>query len=294
MTILFADVAGSVELHSALGDIQAHRRIMHMLESMSSLIKDHRGRVIEIIGDEIMCAFEESDHALSAACKIQECTRSKREPEFKVRIGLHCGLTNEENGHPYGDTVNVAARVVAIAKAGQIMLTDHVYQALTNQNKLRTRHFSNIYLRGKNTPYTIRQATWEQGSETQLVECSSRKPAELHSQTNHMRMYFHETEMALVDGTELLLGRGEQCDLRVDADNVSRIHAILKFKGGKLILTDRSTNGTFVKNREVERSTDNLEQFLHHDEWITTCGGVISLGKPISSENNDLIFISRF
>lgn len=293
ITILFADVAGSVELYSSLGDIQAHRQIVGMLESMSSLIKDHQGRVIEIIGDEIMCAFEEADHAFNASCKMQEHIRNKRKSKFNMRIGFHCGLTNEENGHPYGDTVNVASRVVAVAKAGQIMLTDHAYQALDEQNKLRTRHFRDVHLKGKYEPSTIHQVSWEQGSETQLIDCRTGKPVERRRSVDQMHLRYKVTEVTLLNGTEMLLGRGEQCDLKIDAENVSRIHVTLKLSGGKLIIADRSTNGTFIKTGEGKRSTDNSELFLHHDEWITSCGGIVSLGKPITVENNDLIFISR-
>ena len=294
MTILFADVAGSVKLYSDLGDTRAHRYIVDMLQSMSSLVEHHEGRIIETIGDEIMCAFEDVNHAFNAACRIQEHILSKRESGINVRIGFNCDLTNEENGHPYGSAVNTAARVVAIAKAGQIMLTDHAYQSLTEQNKSRTRHFRNLFFKGKNTPDTIHQASWDQGGETHLVKAGAGKPVERRNPVNHMHLRYNETESMLVDGTELLMGRGEQCDLKVDTENASRIHATLKFSEGKLILADRSTNGTFIKTREGRRSTDNSELFLHHDEWITVCGGVVSLGKTVSGDNNNLIFIGCF
>ena len=292
-TILFADVAGSVELYSTLGDIHAHRHIVDMLESMSSLVEYHNGRVIEIIGDEIMCAFEEADQALSAACSIQERIKESKS-EISVRIGFHSDLTNEENGHPYGDTVNVAARVVAIAKASQIMLTDQAYQTLSEENKSRTRHFRNLHLKGKKNAHVIHQASWKQGDETRVVQCKVDGPVERRSPAKNAHLLYNETEATLVEGSELLLGRSLQCNLKIEAENVSRIHATLKFNGGKLILADRSSNGTFIRTREGRRSTDNQELFLRHDEWITNCGGIVSLGKPISGENSDLIFIRCF
>jgi len=290
MTVLFADVAGSVELYSALGDLKAHSRIVHFLQSTTALIEHHQGRVVETIGDEIMCAFNNTDSALAAACAIQESTRSERELALDVRVGFHSGLTGVENGHPFGDTVNVAARVVALAKAGQIMFTDHAYQQLSNANKFRTRYFSEVYIKGKRTPYIIHQALWGQEDGTIMFQRNVAKPVERRYQVSQFYLRYRDTEAALSEGIELLLGRGEQCGLRVDSEATSRIHATARCQGGKLVLTDRSSNGTFVKTLSGNRSSDDSELFFHHDEWITTCNGVISLGKSITNHNNSLIY----
>jgi len=129
LTILFADVAGSVELYTELGDIQAHERICLFQQSMKILVEQqNRGRVVETISDEIMCVFSKTDDALAAAGMIQKSMKTDREWCLNVRIGIHSGLTSNENGHPFGDMVNVAARVVAVAKAGQVMFTDQACQ----------------------------------------------------------------------------------------------------------------------------------------------------------------------
>jgi len=290
MTVLFADVAGSVELYSALGDLKAHSRIVHFLQSMTALIERHQGQVVETIGDEIMCAFNNTDSALAAACAIQESTRSERELALDVRVGFHSGLTGVENGHPFGDTVNVAARVAALAKAGQIMLTDYAYQRLSNANKSRTRYFSEVYIKGKRAPYVIHQTLWDQEDGTTMMQRNTTKPVERRLHVNRLYLQYKGTEAKLTEGIELLLGRGEQCGLRVDSEATSRIHATVKCRGGKLVLTDRSSNGTFVKTMSGKRSSDDSELFFHHDEWMTTCNGVISLGKPITKHNTSLIY----
>ena len=294
MTVLFADVAGSVELYTALGDVQAHQRIVHYLKSMSACIESHQGRVVETIGDEIMCAFTDPDCALSAACEIQESLQRDRKWGLDVRVGLHCGLTSVANGHPFGDTVNVAARVVALAKAGQIMLTDQAYRSLSEAGKSRTRFFRDVYIKGKRTPYTIYQALWDVDDHTLMVECNVGKPVERRSPVSRVSLRYRDVETLIEEGSELLLGRGEQCGLRINSETASRIHAIVKCHGGRLILTDRSTNGTFVKTMSGKRSADNLELFFHHDEWSTACSGVLSLGQPVSGQNPDLVHFSCF
>ncbi|MEA2080479.1 MAG: adenylate/guanylate cyclase domain-containing protein [Pseudomonadota bacterium] len=294
MTVLFADVAGSVELYAALGDVQAHQRIVHYLKSMSTCIERYQGRVVETIGDEIMCAFTDPDYALAAACEIQESLQRDRKWALDVRVGLHSGVTSMTNGHPFGDTVNVAARVVELAKAGQIMLTDQAYRSLSEAGKSRTRFFRDVYIKGKRTPYTIHQALWDLDDYTLTVECNIAKPVERRHPVYRFSLRYRDAETTLEEGSELLLGRGEQCGLRINSETASRIHAILKCRTGRLILTDRSTNGTFIKTMAGKRSLDNLELFFHHDEWTTTCSGVLSLGQPVSNQNPDLVHFSFF
>jgi class 3 adenylate cyclase len=289
MTVLFADVAGSVELYAALGDVQAHQRILHYLRSMSGCIERHQGRVVETIGDEIMCAFPDPNHALTAACDIQESLRRDTQSGLNVRVGLHSGPTRMANGHPFGDTVNVAARVVALAKAGQIMLTDHAYQRLSEAGKSRTRFFREVHIKGKRKPYTIYQALWDLDDYTLTVMCQAVKPVERRQPVHRLSLRYRDFETTLEAGSELLIGRGEQCGLRVNSETASRIHAILKCHGGRIIITDRSTNGTYIRTMAGKRATDNLDFFFHHDEWSTTCGGVLSLGQPVSSQNPDLV-----
>jgi adenylate cyclase len=289
LTILFADVVGSVDLYTQLGDMQAHQRISLFLQSMAIQVEHNHGRVVETIGDEIMCMFNTANDALATACAIQESLKADQEWGLRVRIGFHSGLTGMKDDHPFGDTVNVAARVVALAAAGQIMLTDDVCQRLSEANKASTNHFSDVYIKGKEQPYTIHQALWDQEQGTIMVRNHAKIPVEHRRQHSCFLLRHLDTEVRIPEGKEVLLGRGEQCGLRVNSEAASRIHAILKCRGGRLVLADRSTNGTFVKTRAGKRAADNSELFLHHDEWVTTSDGVVSLGRPLSSQDVVLI-----
>ena len=228
MTILFADVAGSIELYTTLGDVQAHQLIVHRLRSMAACIERHQGRVVETIGDEIMCAFADPDCALSAACEIQECLQRDRREELDVRVGMHSGAASVANGRPFGDTVNVAARVVELAKAGQIMLSDQVRRRLSERAKLRTRFFSDVYIKGKRRPYTIHQALWDLDDHTLMVDSDLAKPIERRHPLYLLSLRYRDAETRVEEGSELLLGRGEQCGLRINSETASRIHAIVK------------------------------------------------------------------
>jgi adenylate cyclase len=290
LTILFADVVGSVDLYTQLGDMQAHQRISLFQQSMAILVERNHGRVVETIGDEIMCVFSTANDALTTACAIQESLKADKEWALRVRIGFHSGLTGvKDDDHPFGDTVNVAARVVALAAAGQVMLTDDVCQRLSQGNRTRTNYFGDVYIKGKQQPYTIHQALWDQEQGTVMVRNHDKQPVERRCLPGCFLLRHLDTEILVTEGNEVLLGRGEQCTLRVDSEAASRIHAILKCRAGRLIIADRSTNGTFIRTRAGRRAADNSELFIHHDEWITTCDGVVSPGRPISSQDAVLI-----
>jgi len=289
MTILFADVAGSVDLYSKLGDELAHQCIRKFQQSLSALIEEEQGRVIEIIGDEIMCAFEHADNAFCAARLIQEDLSRQCDQSLNVRIGAHSGITSEQDGHPFGDTVNVAARVVAIAKAGQIMLTEQTHQHLNTDNKMSTCVFNQVSIKGKREPYTIHQAVWEQEDRTMIVAHKPEQRVELRHNISLVQLQYENVTTTVANGAEILIGRGEQCQMRINSEFASRVHATIKFLGGKMVLCDRSANGTYIKTLPGRRSSDNSELFLRQDEWTTTCSGVISLGEPFSSNESRLI-----
>ncbi len=169
------------------------------------------------------------------------------------------------------------------------MLSSDVYQLLSYINQSRVHYFNEVYIKGKQTPYLIYQAFGDQRHETIMCQHNIDKRIERRNQAKQFYLQYKEMKIQLTEGTELLLGRGEQCSIKIDSESASRIHATIKCQSGKLILTDRSTNGTFVKTMLGKRSSDNLDLFFHHNGWSTTSSGVISLGDLITSHDNNVI-----
>lgn len=280
MTILFADVAGSVDMYSRLGDAAAHRRIVELQQGLSEIVECHDGRIVEIIGDEIMCSFIRADDAFTAALQIQLHTELEAEPELNVRIGFHSGPTSEHEGHPFGDTVNVAARVVALAKAGQVMLTAQSREQLDLRNRAGTGFFNKVSIKGKREPFTIYQAIPEEEDRTLLIESEPPQGRERRRGVTQIQLDYEGVISTVEEGEEILLGRGEQCQLKIDSQFASRVHAIIACRSGRLVLEDRSANGTYIRMQTGKRASDGEELFLHQDQWSSTSGGQISLGEP--------------
>jgi class 3 adenylate cyclase len=135
LTILFADVSGSTKLFETRGDFEARRLVAAILNALSEVAAQHGGRVIKTIGDEVMCTFPGAMQGLLGSVDMQK--RISHDAAFAkdnlaVRIGLHHGDALVEDNDVFGDAVNTAARMAALAKREQIITTASTVRMLTN------------------------------------------------------------------------------------------------------------------------------------------------------------------
>jgi TolB-like protein/class 3 adenylate cyclase len=135
--ILAADVAGYSRLmgmdeEGTLAALRSHRDVA------DRLIAAHHGRVFGSAGDSIVAEFPSAVEAIEAAVEIQqEIARGNEalpaERQLRFRIGLNIGDVMVEGDNLFGDGVNVAARVEALAKPGGICLSRNVYNQVKNK-----------------------------------------------------------------------------------------------------------------------------------------------------------------
>lgn len=146
VTVLFADIKGSMELIADQDPEDARRILDPVLELMMEAVHSFEGTVTQLAGDGIMALFgapiAHEDHALRAAyaaLKIQEFvqrfaneSRMSRGIDVQVRVGLNSGEVVVRTIHndlrmdysAIGHTVHLAARMEQIARPGKILITD--------------------------------------------------------------------------------------------------------------------------------------------------------------------------
>lgn len=129
--ILSADVEGYSRL---MGDdeVATVRTITAYREIMASFIHRHRGRVVDSPGDNLMAEFASVVDAMECAVEIQKelTARNAELPpprRMQFRIGINLGDVIVEGDRIYGDGVNIAARVQALAEGGGICLSGTAY-----------------------------------------------------------------------------------------------------------------------------------------------------------------------
>ncbi|MBT4722935.1 hypothetical protein HOB30_04185, partial [Candidatus Falkowbacteria bacterium] len=129
--ILTADVKGYSRLMGE-NEIETVRTITAYREVMSTLIQDHRGRVVDSPGDNVLSEFASIIDALQCAVEIQKDFKAKNaelpeERRMEFRIGINLGDVIQDGERIYGDGVNIAARVEGLAEGGGICITRNVY-----------------------------------------------------------------------------------------------------------------------------------------------------------------------
>ncbi len=136
--ILAADVVGYTRLMGqdeagTLAALKAHRQ-----ELIEPKIAEHRGRLIKLMGDGALVEFASVIDALVCAAEVQtgmaERNRQMADgPRITFRIGVNLGDVIVEGDDLYGDGVNVAARLEALAEPGGICISAKVYDEVKNK-----------------------------------------------------------------------------------------------------------------------------------------------------------------
>lgn len=283
LCVLFADISGSTRLYEKLGDAEALRAVERCLNRIRRVTEVFKGRVIKIIGDEVMTVFESPDHALQAACEMQQRVADLPPVsgvKLQIRIGFHHGPAIEEHGDVFGDTVNVASRVGGIAGPGQIMVSAETLAAITLSLSPATREIDALTLKGKASDVRIHEVLWQESADLTM------KAASVLPVVSLSRLYLtyrgRETTMD-PSHDQLSLGRDMNNGIVVKDQRASRNHARIERRRDKFVLIDQSTNGTFM---QVEGEN---EVVLKREEIVLRGRGTIGFGHSAAEPGVELM-----
>jgi len=135
--IFCADVKGYSRL-MADDEEATVRTITAYREVMTGLAKEHRGKVVDAKGDNVLAEFASVVDAVRCAVEVQKELKEKNSelPEHRrmeFRIGINLGDVIEEEGAIYGDGVNIAARIEALAEGGGICISRTSFDQIKNK-----------------------------------------------------------------------------------------------------------------------------------------------------------------
>lgn len=289
LAILFADISGSTRLYEILGDAAARAKVASCLDQLTAVIERHHGTVIKTIGDEVMCTFPDAESAATAACEMHETIEDDATEQtaagpiaLAIRVGMHYGPAILESGDVFGDAVNVAARMTALAKAGQIITTQTAIETMSPILRANTRFIDRTPVKGKKETMDIFEVIWQQEDVTRMSADIIAKP----ESAARLRLSYHGTTITIGgERPQVVLGRSKTADMTVDEALASRQHVRIEFRRGKFFIIDQSTNGTYVKH-------PNNEAFLRREEMPLAGSGMISLGRPFSEGPEDVVQFS--
>ena len=133
--ILAADVVGYSRLMGADEEGTHERFKAHLRELLDPKIREHRGRIIKTTGDGVLAEFASVVHAVRCAGEIQRAMADRdldlaEERRLRFRIGVNLGDVIADGDDIYGDGVNIAVRLEALAAPGSICVSgtvrDHI------------------------------------------------------------------------------------------------------------------------------------------------------------------------
>ena len=276
VAILFADVVGSTQLYDKFGDTKASATVAACLDVMKDATHQFNGTVIKTIGDEVMSTFPSVDEAMSASVMMQTRitadSKQRGRIPVSIRIGCHYGPVVQEQNDIFGAAVHTANRMTSQAKARQVVISGETVKHMTEKFKEQTRQIDVATVRGKIDEVALYELLWNPDEATSMLptiewEGEARKASKVE-------LTFRGQVVEVSDQRKSVnLGRADDNDLVIKGNLISRIHAKVEMRRGKIIIVDQSTNGTFVL------SLQGVETFVRRDSAELRGEGTIGLGK---------------
>jgi class 3 adenylate cyclase len=154
-TFVFTDIVGSTGHLVQLGAEKWNELLDRHDELLTASIRGHSGTIIKHTGDGFFAAFPAPGDAVEAAIEIQ---RAIAEEPFKVRIGLHSGEALKRGSDYTGRGVNVAARIGALAGAGEVLVSTDTLDGIETPYGLSEQRSAE--LKGFDEPVPIAALCW--------------------------------------------------------------------------------------------------------------------------------------
>ena len=292
--VLFADITQGSGLFSELGDTWAVDVVASVHARLGEVTKRHCGRIVKTVGTEMLCTFDSSNRAAMASGDMHLAIRNaaaradpnRREEvglrDVRLRVGIHLGPVIEDDGDVFGDTVNVTARLMAMAKADQILCSRHLVDGLSVELRSSTRYFDKVSPRGKTETIEIHEILWEVEDLTMAASVNSvpqprRRHARLLLQCAGEHYELGDTMPSMS------IGRSADNDPVFPGGFASRRHAQIEYARGRFTIVDQSANGTYVV------AEDGTTVPVRRDTYVLDGGGKIYLGELPGADSSAVI-----
>jgi class 3 adenylate cyclase len=278
-TVLFADLIGASDLYTKAGDAAGGEAIKQCVERLRKAVNDcgAGGRLVHIKDDKVIVLLSSPDVAADAAVAMHtamEDVEPLKGTKLALGVGFHHGTVIQKDNDVFGDTVNLAARLVEQAANGQIITTEETAKRLAPLYRAWMRRLYAIEIRGRSGEVTLCELVWRaDDSATQY----SRNRADTGVKSVLTLRYKGQKVVRRREKELITIGRDDTCGLMIAEANASRQHCTIERRKDKFVLSDHSANGTFViieGEKEVE---------LQREDFVLSRRGAITFGQPRAS-----------
>jgi class 3 adenylate cyclase len=162
--LMFTDMVNSTRITNELGDAKARAVLAKHHEIIRQALLTHGGREVDRAGDGFLTSFASASQAVACAVTIQRAFRDYNSSgafptEIHVRIGLGAGEPVADGDSLFGSTINLTARICALAESDQI-LTARVVRELCSGKSFAFRRYGEVNLKGFPDPVELHVVDW--------------------------------------------------------------------------------------------------------------------------------------
>jgi adenylate cyclase len=156
--ILFADIVNYTAMMQEDENV-ALEKITRFRHVIDIIVEELEGKIIQYYGDGCLVLFNSATDAVEFAKLLQ--TDFNEEPKVPVRIGIHMGDVLLRDGNVFGDVVNIASRIQALAPEGGIYVSEMVYRNIANKKGMDSVFIKEEKLKNVKTPIRIYEVLTE-------------------------------------------------------------------------------------------------------------------------------------
>jgi adenylate cyclase len=150
VAVAFADLAGYTRFTEEAGEEEALSTVERFIDAVTETLPED-ARVIKTIGDEVMVVGSDVQALVDWAVGFQRLWGERPTP----RIGIHTGVALYRDGDYYGRDVNLASRVVARARGGEVVVSDSVMDEIHDDDHLGFENIGQVKLKGFDEPRNL-------------------------------------------------------------------------------------------------------------------------------------------
>jgi len=289
LSVLIAAISGSSKLFEKRGGAEAEHAVERCRKRVARGVEGFRGRLAKNAKrDELTALFDNADDACQAAIAMQRRVADLPPVsgvQLAIRVGFHHGQVREDDAGAHGEGASIAEFLANLASAGQTFTCGATRSLLSAPLQSATRGLQEQAENRLPTGDEVFEVVWleakTRAGKTGMAEAA---PAAAPSRNSGRLCVRYGGQVKVLDKTRLRvdMGRDANCGITIRDRRASRNHATIERRGEHFVLSDLSTNGTFVT------VNGESELFLRCEEFVLRGSGIIAFAASASSPAADV------
>lgn len=291
LSIVVAAVASGPRLFEKLNGTEALYAVERCLKRMTRGIDGFHGRIVRSTRDEIVAVFATPDEACQAAIAMQR--RLGDLPpvggiKLAARVGVHHGRVIDDGNDVVGHGIGVAEALSGLATAGQILIGGETWEKLSPHLQSLTHGLAKVWLQSLAAEQSVYEVHWLE-SRSPATQAATDSSTPNNQKKQRLRVSYGNRTIVLENKEDsVVIGRDTASQIAVRDRRVSRQHARIERVGDYFVLSDLSTNGTFVT---LEGEPELL---LKREEFILRGSGIIAFAASANHPATDVVEFELF